>query len=215
MTLVSLAETISTVTTLKSSLKATREAMSIPAVDASDELCATLEPFLIIAEPQGTKLVAMSADLQAEITTTIAYFGCNKDETKAEDLFNTILSFSNTLQKAAAEMTKHVLQPEIKRMAPSAGNGSTALLHAAARRESQASSGSVETIKQEKKEGLLAGIRVGTLGRGDLDEAIRSIHGGVRRRERREASTIGRGVRLSKMFLDGGGSVRGHPSGKA
>lgn len=43
-----------------------------------------------------------------------------------------------------------------------------------------------------------------TLSRGELDEAIRSIHGGVKRRER---DTLGRGgVRLSKMFLDGGQS---------
>ena len=42
----------------------------------------------------------------------------------------------------------------------------------------------------------------GTLSRGELDEAIRSIHGGVKRRER---DTLGKGgVRLSKMFLDGG-----------
>jgi len=46
----------------------------------------------------------------------------------------------------------------------------------------------------------------GTLSRGELDEAIRSIHGGVKRRER---DTLGRGggVRLSKMFLDGGSGV--------
>jgi len=44
----------------------------------------------------------------------------------------------------------------------------------------------------------------GTLSRGELDEAIRSIHGGVKRRER---DTLGRGgVRLSRMFLDGGQS---------
>ena len=51
----------------------------------------------------------------------------------------------------------------------------------------------------------------GTLSRGELDEAIRSIHGGVKRRER---ETLGRGggVRLSKMFLDGGGG--GHAQGR-
>jgi hypothetical protein len=47
-----------------------------------------------------------------------------------------------------------------------------------------------------------------TLSRGDLDEAIRSIHGGVRRRDRtmRGASGTGsviEGVRASRMMLDG------------
>jgi hypothetical protein len=53
----------------------------------------------------------------------------------------------------------------------------------------------------------------GTLSKGELDEAIRSIHGGVTRRERTMrdgAGTMSRsgGVRLSKMFLDGRGSVK-------
>ena len=44
--------------------------------------------------------------------------------------------------------------------------------------------------------------------RGELDQAIRSIHGGVRRRERREASMSGTAgsVKLSRMFLDGAGT---------
>jgi hypothetical protein len=58
---------------------------------------------------------------------------------------------------------------------------------------------------------LKGGHGVATMTRGELDEAIRSIHGVVRRRERREASmssTAG-SVKLSRMFLDGAGtSVR-------
>lgn len=58
---------------------------------------------------------------------------------------------------------------------------------------------------------MKGGLGVATMTRGELDEAIRSIHGGVRRRERREASmtSAAGSVKLSRMFLDGAGSVRG------
>jgi hypothetical protein len=54
-----------------------------------------------------------------------------------------------------------------------------------------------------------SGTRRGTLTRGEFDEAIRTIHGGARRRERREASmasSMAGSVKLGRIFLDGSGT---------
>jgi diaphanous 1 len=212
---VSLAEVTNAIASLQTSMRTTRSALTIPPVNSNDELQSILQPFIDTSTPQIIKLDKLYNDLQSELRVTMKYFGIDMADSKPEDLFNTTLSFSNNLQKAAAEMTKHALKPHPIRLSPRPSpNGidtSSALLHAAARRGSQASSSSVENIKPDKEriDIVPATKRFGTMARGDLDEAIRSIHGGVRRRERREASTIGRGVRLSKIFLDGGGSVRG------
>lgn len=133
----------------------------------------------------------MHSDLIAELAVLSTYFAEKADQ-PVEEIFTTILSFSLTLQKASVEMSKYPDPPKAK----------VPVLHAPT-----PSSGSDTTPTATLK----GGLGVATMTRGELDEAIRSIHGGVRRRERREASmtSAAGSVKLSRMFLDGAGtSVR-------
>jgi hypothetical protein len=181
-----------------------------------------------------------------------------------EGLFATVLGFSAGLQKAAAEMTRHLVTPELRKAKASTtssasqqqiritapknalgGNPSatedvgetTPIPSAHITHPSDTSSTSTlmplpvasPTALLPSGQGVMGisngratvrGTMRGTMSRGELDEAIRSIHGGARRRERAEAATgtgtgtVGRGggIMLSKMFLDGG-SVRGRAGG--
>jgi diaphanous 1 len=214
MLTVSLIEMSSSVTALQTAMKATREALNTMPAGPSDEMIAILEPFILTAQPKISKLARLHMDVQTDLASLATYLGCGKDEIRPEEILSIVVSFSSILQKAASEMAKHPLEVKPSLPPPLSSlqlDGSGVLLLAAARRETQASSGSAETIKLKfDEEGMIRSV--GTMNRGDLDQAIRSIHGGVRRRERREASTIGRGVRLSKIFLDGGGCVKANTS---
>ena len=179
------------------------------------------KPFLSTAMPQIEQLETLHTDLQRELASLLAYFGekSGGDGAKPEDLFGTILGFSAGLQKAAVEMTRHVVKEDkgykgrikaipakAKDAIPTIRSSNASTLKAAAASSASSLLPSMEV--QSVSQATVRSIR-GTMSRGDLDEAIRSIHGGVRRRERKDG-TVGRGggVRLSKMFLDGGGSVR-------
>jgi diaphanous 1 len=157
-----------------------------------DPLVPHLEAFTTRTTPQVDKLKQLHQDLLAELASLSTFFA-EKPDQPVEEIFTTILSFSLTLQKASVEMSKYpdppkkVLIPVLHTITPSSGSDTTPTATLARR----------------------TGLGTGTMTRGELDEAIRSIHGGVRRRERREASmtsTAGSSVKLSRMFLDGAGS---------
>lgn len=156
-----------------------------------DPLIPHLEAFTTKTSPQIEKLKILYSDLIAELAALNTFFAEKADQ-PVEEIFTTILSFSLTLQKASVEMSKYPDPPKVK----------VPVLHT-----TTPSSGSDTTPTATLKGGLGAA----TMTRGELDEAIRSIHGGVRRRERREASmtSAAGSVKLSRMFLDGAGtSVR-------
>lgn len=219
----------SSIDSLRRSLAATRTASTLPPCDPDDQLQAVLQPFVAEAEPQVEKLDALYVDLQRELTGLTGYFG--EKEGSVETLFSTVLAFGHSLQKAAAEMTKvalrdgqstsTVISTSSKRaedeMLKSTSTTLDAMSQRLDRHEAMASAVTVKMPSKPAKTSLVpppaieAGRKTmrGTISRGELDEAIRSIHGGVKRRERREASMAGGTFRLSKMFLDGGrGSVR-------
>jgi diaphanous 1 len=154
-----------------------------------DPLFPHLQTFASKTTPQIEQLKSLHRDLLAELKSLSTYFAEKADQ-PVEEIFTTILSFSLTLQKASVEMSKYPdppkIMPVIHTTTPSSGSDTTP----------------TATLK---------GARVATMTRGELDQAIRSIHGGVRRRERREASmsSAAGSVKLSRMFLDGAGtSVR-------
>jgi diaphanous 1 len=211
----------------------------------TDTFRSSLEPFALAASPQIDKLIRMRAELQADSTSLLSFFGEGKDG-KVEDLFGIISGFSAGLQKAAAEMSRHPLssKPDLKnKMRPEERmNGQARLLAAAAakiiidtddtdgaEKSGTSASSTLKALPAHSKflspdeagsgSGLgkmgtmarMKGTVRGTLSKGELDEAIRAIHGGVTKWERTvKEGTMGRGggVRLSKMFLDGKGSVK-------
>jgi hypothetical protein len=132
-----------------------------------------------------------------------------------EEIFTTILSFALTLQKAAVEMSKYpdprppsskaANEAAVTAVTVAKGKAKVPILHTTTPSSGSDTTPTGTTVRAGPGAGM-----IGTMKRGELDEAIRSIHGGVRRRERREASmasTAG-SVKLSRMFLDGKGSVR-------
>lgn len=155
-----------------------------------DPLIPHLQSFTAKTTPQTEQLKSLHRDLLSELQSLSTFFAEKADQ-PVEEIFTTILSFSLTLQRAAVEMSKYPdppkIMPVIHTRTPSSGSDTTP----------------TATLK--------GGLGVATMTRGELDEAIRSIHGGVRSRERREvsmSSTAG-SVKLSRMFLDGAGtSVR-------
>lgn len=205
---------------------------------SNDRFPEVFKPFIPIAEKQTELLVKLLADLRAEVDSVKAYFAENPDGS-IEELFNTVLSFAIGLQKAAAEMTKFMAVEEtsatkskpaarplgdlfgpqkpgilpLPSASASAGRPVASGLTRIPGQKVAAESGqrqSVSGLAPPATDDIIRSVR-GTMTRGDLDEAIRTIHGGVRRRERQEASTGGGsgggGVRLSKMFLDGANGI--------
>jgi diaphanous 1 len=163
-------------------------------LQVDDPLIPHLQSFTVKTTPQINQLKQLHRDLLAEIASLSTFFAENPNQ-PVEEIFTTILSFSLTLQKASMEMSKYPDPPKDKTPVP--------VLHT-----TTPSSGSDTTPTATLRKG---GSGVATMTRGELDEAIRSIHGGVRRRERREASmtSAAGSVKLSRMFLDGAGtSVR-------
>lgn len=234
-----MAELALSIDALRKSLGSTKTASLVKPSEPDDALQEALIPFIAVVEPRMEKLNRLHADLQKELTGLLTYLG--EKDGSVESLFNTILTFAHGLQKAAAEMTRHAVtnstditgKPD-KRVVMSE-HTVNAMSSRLDKHEAMLSAVTIKKPSTSKPKlgpqpprvpdeahldvvgGTIArGKRTmrGTLSRGELDEAIKSIHGGVRRRER---ETLGRGggVRLSKMFLDGahagttgGGSVR-------
>jgi hypothetical protein len=190
-------------------LASTKDTSLLKPAEPDDCLQEVLMPFVQLAEPLVEKLNRLHADLQQELSALLQYFG--EKDGSIETLFSTILSFAHGLQRAAAEMTRHAAETTPKSIKPTEGVSDQTINAMSSKLDKHEAMLSAVTIKGHlavsgpSAFGTLAqGRRTvrGTLSRGELDDAIRSIHGGVRRRER---ETLGRGggVRLSKMFLDG------------
>ena len=237
------ADVVSAIATLRTSLEASRRELETSSkfkasAPDGDDFIEVMSTFLAQAGPEVGRVSRLQADLEAELKKLCAYFG-EKEEiaVRPEQLFGTVAAFSTSLQKAAAEMTRHLVKPEAaiyNGTGPSTPTGPSLHLIGASDMSGTAPGLSLRSLEpvsigmdglfvpptdnvppiwasMSRAGGQPRGTVRGTVSRGELDEAIRTIHGGVRRRERREASTIGKGgMRLSKMFLDGGGgSVRG------
>ncbi len=153
----------------------------------------------------------MATSLDNELRSLLAFYGEQPDSPEApkpEDFFGLILSFSSSLQKAALEV--HDAMPKVETRSPKI----TIKEEPASPTSEEGVSVSadyvcaqvliiLQTIKgkdggtlrphassQSRATGL-------SIGRGDLDQAIRSMRSG-RRRERNPASRP-----LSKIFVDG------------
>jgi diaphanous 1 len=220
LTLVSLQATSQSVEAVAQCLVRTSAELDLLQTSSApnDQLAGALIPFIAEAAPVIARLTALQSDLNRELKALLHYYGEKvegEDSTKPEDFFAMILGFSSALHKAAAEMSKDVVK-EAGKGEPKADLSKLSV--AAQKRE--ASSGSITptsaptSIRAMQADDALSTLAMGlpksvairgTMSRGDLDEAIRSIHGGVRRQDRMQG-TMGReraSVRLSKIFLDG------------
>lgn len=153
----------------------------------------------------------MATLLESDLRSLLAFYGETPDSPEApkpEDFFGLILSFSSSLQKAALEVhnaTPKIEPPPTPKITidepstPPAESVSTSrwCLH-----------GNVLIVRQTIKGSDAPAQNNNTLrasrsfGRGDLDQAIRSMRSG-KRRERAPPSRP-----LSKIFIDGARSSR-------
>ena len=255
-----LSDLTSAINILDTSLKAAKSTLAsisaMPKQDEDDAFTETIKPFIHTAEPQLATLWKMHADVRAEWASLLIFFG-EDESAKAEELFSTVVAFSSSLNRAAAEQTKHLVKPVPEKQNKQADGGINLLLAAqrtgasdaqgltpqtshtshTAQPSGTSTGSSASTLKDVSRAnkasetdarprrvssgaGALTLARNNplsrqTLSRGQLDEAIRSIHEGAKRRDRTMRGQGGRGsvvegVRLSKMMLDGtqGGTRR-------
>lgn len=170
-----------------------------------DKFVQVMEPFVKLVGGTVVQLKEDAASVDMELKSLLAYYGEVPDGNeglKPEDFFGLVMSFSSALQKAsvevhAAEPRKLVsIQPEtstVDEVDEEEPQESNTLKKKPSAQQLLAPPGMPASISSRK-----------TIGRGDLDEAIRSIRVGQRPRAR------GPNRPLSKIFLDG--SSPGRPT---
>jgi len=141
-------------------------------------------------------LEKMNSTVESDLRSLLSYYGesvASADAPKPEDFFGLVMSFSSALQKAALEV--YDAQPK----------SGPSTIQSPRKNSLQAPSVNSTVITKDKisspsnmlmppSQGQVALQK--SVGKGDLDEAIRSMRGG-KRRERPNRP-------LSKIFLDGG-----------
>ncbi|OJA17689.1 hypothetical protein AZE42_11865 [Rhizopogon vesiculosus] len=160
----------------------------------NDQFVAVMQPFAFTVAKSVDALKNMASVVETDLRALFSYYGENLDSPegpKPDDFFGMVCSFSSSLQKAALETH------DANKKAPGFSQ----------RKISSSSRISPEeTVKEQHdpSHNLLAppdGMheRSTSIGRGDLDEAIRTLREGRTRRSRAPRSI----TRASKIFLDG------------
>ena len=169
-----------------------------------------MQPFVVQMSSVVDSLKNMATSLDNELRSMLAFFGEIPDSPEApkpEDFFGLILSFSSSLQKAALEV--HDAMPKVELPSPKIAIEEPASPTEEEGVRSHSASApckkliAPQTIKGKDGDTLRpppssqSRATGRSIGRGDLDQAIRSMRSG-RRRERNPASRP-----LSKIFMDG------------
>lgn len=185
------------VRSLLTSLDKVKEEISllkqIRAPSDNDRFVITMQPFTLEVARSVDALNKMAALVEIDLRSLFSYYGENLDSPegpKPDEFFGMICSFSSALQKAALEVH------DAQRKAP----------HLAQRKMlSSPQSSSEETInaQHDPSHDLIissSGIqeRSTSIGRGNLEEAIRTLREG--RKRCRAPRSI---AKASKIFLDG------------
>ncbi|KAG8810123.1 hypothetical protein FRC17_003080, partial [Serendipita sp. 399] len=177
------------------------------ALDPNDAFIKIMEPFVFRMQPGLDALKSSSDALDAELKEMLSYFGeatDNADAIKPEDFFNLILSFSSALQKAALDVhtvetkKKPVVAPKVTVEEPDEQQQGTIKI-------SDSRPSTDDYLSPPSSQGRAAGNA--TIGRGDFDQAIRSIREGQRRKRHDRP--------ISKIFLDGANYSGARPISRA
>ncbi len=166
-----------------------------------------MEPFIVQARPTVDNLKVSGQALESELKSLMAYYGEStegSDATKPEDIFGVIMTFSSALQKAAVEM--HDVEAKLAAATPASPpivvpptptepeeKQHNALNGRSPARPEINGAPSSQLLQPSASQDRTSGRS--TVGRGDLDQAIRSIRDGQRRARPSRP--------LSRMFLDG------------
>ncbi|CCM00171.1 uncharacterized protein FIBRA_02199 [Fibroporia radiculosa] len=199
---VSIQTTTSTVTSMADGLKQVITEISVlqkTGLAPPDNFIVVMQPFVRNMSSSVDALKNMANALENELRSLLAFYGENtdaQDAPKPEDFFGLILSFSSSLQKAGLEV--HDAEARLNPLKVGI-------------KVEEAPFPSTEgesTIKQTADSQLLLSPprshsrATGTsVGRGDLDQAIRSMRTGQRRARAPNRP-------LSKIFVDGARTSR-------
>ncbi|OBZ70103.1 Formin-like protein 6 [Grifola frondosa] len=167
----------------------------------NDRFVAVMQPFITRVDSSVDALKNMAASLDTDLHSLLAFYGENPDSPdgpKPEDFFGLILTFSSSLQKAALEVhdTEARIQPPTSKAAfeeiTSQVAGDSTITRSADASQN-------DTLKPPPNSQSRATGH--SVGRGDLDQAIRSMRVG-KRRDRAPPRP------LSKIFVDGARTSR-------
>ncbi|KAJ3859957.1 hypothetical protein EV359DRAFT_75418 [Lentinula novae-zelandiae] len=172
----------SLVTGLNQVKNETSELKRLRDIRPNDQFVQIMQPFISQVSPGVEALKTMAVTVEAGLRSLLAYYGENPDSPeapKSEDFFGLILSFSSSLQKCSLEV--HEYQRKLETSLPKPEIVVTIKLPAPVPLLTPGSQSSMGK----------------SIGRGDLDQAIRSMRDGKRRARPTAARP------LSKIFLDG------------
>ncbi|KAF8743337.1 Diaphanous GTPase-binding Domain, partial [Rhizoctonia solani] len=176
----------------------------------SDKFGLIMQPFIRSSAESVYSLKSLAESTQVKLVEMVSYFGETTEgpePTRPEDVFEMVLAFSSSLQRAALDVNATMAQAPpsvvVAVSEESVGYNYQSLLIAPLTHTQK------PTPKQEIQEllspsdaaaeGSISTVHL-SAGRGDLDQAIRSLRNG-RRRARQDRP-------LSKIFLDGGSNRR-------
>ncbi|KAJ3826405.1 hypothetical protein F5880DRAFT_95012 [Lentinula raphanica] len=184
----------------------TSELSKLRNLPPNDKFVSTMQPFIAQVSTNVEALKEMAVTVEANIRSLLAYFGENLDSPeapKSEDFFGLILSFSSSLEQCSLEVHDHQKKHETV-VSPQPATTTV----------TQEKEISEPTIKVQSQVALLtpgSQSSMGkSIGRGDLDQAIRSMREGKRRPRPAAAPRP-----LSKIFLDGAPPGGGRPVSRA
>ncbi|KAG6373818.1 hypothetical protein JVT61DRAFT_5963 [Boletus reticuloceps] len=155
---------------------------------ANDQFVTVMQHFIVQVSDSVEALKKLTASVENDLRSVFSYYGesfDSPDSLKPEEFFGMICSFSSSLQKAAIDVASRTPTPQ----PPSADKQKTI-------------EGSQSTVEDPlapppKHE------RQRTFGRGDLDEALRTLKEGHIRRQRSTSPSSSVRVPMSKVFVDG------------
>ncbi|ODN75497.1 hypothetical protein L202_06627 [Cryptococcus amylolentus CBS 6039] len=181
-------------------------------LDSSEPLHTLLTEFLGKAVPQSANLQKTHHQVLSELHHLLRYFGYKsssanpfpqavdadkggeKDEGQgAEEFFGMISSFGRALEKAGAEMSAHMIKANMTGSTTASTSKAVSSPAPAPRQRSNepAPSSFTNPFLQPNRADQSSARKLSarnTLSRGELDETIKTIRGGVGRRERQEMS---------------------------
>lgn len=171
-------------------------------VPKNDRFAPVMKGFMTQVTPAVDALKNMGSSIEADLRSLLVFYGENPDSAEApkpEDFFSLILSFSSSLQKCAlevhdAEVSQKRTQTPIVSVTEPEGEQEPAVKAAQRAQGSAGPSSYTPKGSQGYTHGRLS------VGRGDLDQAIRSMREGKRRARPQRP--------LSKIFFDGSSNGR-------
>ncbi|KIY49480.1 hypothetical protein FISHEDRAFT_65448 [Fistulina hepatica ATCC 64428] len=177
---------------------------SLKTVDPRDRFLIVMQPFVLQIEPKITALKNMAESVDKQLKSMATYFGetlDSPDGPKAEELFSIFTTFSSSLQKCALEV--HDAQEKAAASTAGTSVGDAVSSEANARHPKEAVSVLVGDLgdpylssKMLSPPGSQGYTSRRTVGRGDVDQAIRSMRDG-KRRHRKERTHV------AQMFYTG------------